>query len=1535
MNRTYALVWNPTLGAWNVAHEHARRRGKQGALLRRVLALALLGFAGLSPTYGLATDLPTGGQVVLGTGQIGTPSPNQMVIDQHTDKLAINWQTFDIAAGNKVTFNQPGTDSIALNRVLGSDGSTIMGQLDANGRVFLLNPNGILFGADAAVNVGALVASNLSLSDADFAAGNYRFKGDGNNASVINQGAITAAQGGAVALLGGTVSNQGVISAKLGTVALAAGNQVTLDFAGDGLLNVQVDQATAGALVDNRQLIKADGGTVLMTAKASDALLQTVVNNTGVIEAQTLGEKSGKIVLLGGFDGGTVQVAGTLDASAANGGDGGFIETSGANVKVADTVKATTKASSGKTGTWLIDPRDITIAASGGTLTGALAGAILENSNFIISTADFGTDGGNGDIHVNDAISWTSNTTLTLTAERNITINAPITATGSAAGLVLNHDPAGNYNVSAPVTLSGANARLTINGNAYTLIHSMAELDAIDSGDGVVTGYYALAQDLLATQVYDHALVGTSSANAFSGTFAGLGHTIRDLTILAPTDSNVGLFGIASNATIRDIGLLGGSVQGVSSVGGLVGNSGFSTTVSNAYNTGAVTGSRLVGGLIGRNFGALDNAYATGTVAGGVYTGGLVGYNIGTISHAYATGAVSDSGVAVGATMYVGGLVGSNSGTISDVYATGPVTGRYAAGLVAVNDGTIRNAYWDSATSSLPAIASASGPATNLVEINASTRYTHTSYDYLGTWRETASGSGVWVARDVSNNPQWVMIEGSTRPFLYSEWSTTISNAHQLQLMAMNLLAHYTLAGHIDASETSGSNASGMWSTAGFTPVGSENGLFDGSLDGQGHAINGLVIQRGAQSSVGLFGYVAQPWIHDIGLTNSYITGAEYVGGLVGHSLWAIISNAYTTGTVSGVSNVGGLTGSSGGSISNVYSASTVSASDQRAGGLIGTNNGVLTNAYATGAVSGTSYVGGLVGVNSGNVSNAYTTGSVTGLFYVGGWAGLAQGSINNVFYATTDQGGQPINVHLSANSGTGKTWAELTQLDTFAGWSIDDAGGTGSVWRIYDGYTTPLLRSFLTAVTVSADPASLTGKTYDGSAASGTFSYSTDLSNAVLNGTGTYATTSANAGTYSVGNGWLKLGGLYSGQQGYDISYASPNASLTIDKAALTAIVNGANKTYNGQAWRGGNGVFLRGFVNGETYLVLGGSVTYGGTAQGATNAGSYSISASGFSSDNYAITYVDGTLNIGKAALTVTANNAHKTYDGLAWSGGNGVSYSGFVNGEDPSVLGGTLTYGGTSQGATHAGSYGLGASGYSSGNYAISYVDGSLTIDKAALTVTANNATKTYDGLTWSGGNGVSYNGFVNGEDPSVLGGTLTYGGMSQGATNAGSYGLGASGYSADNYAISYVDGSLTIDKAALTVTANNATKTYDGQAWSGGNGVSYSGFVNGEDQSVLAGTLSYGGTAQGAIDTGSYGLSASGYSADNYAISYIDGALSIDAAPAPTPTPTTSKPSAYTSILASLQAERSESDVRADGSAESYHVVSTGIRLPEGI
>ena len=295
-----------------------------------------------------------------------------------------------------------------------------MGSLSANGQVFILNPNGVLFGAGAQVNVGGLVASTLQMSNANFMAGNYKFAGDAAG-SVINNGHITVAPGGTLALMAPIVQNTGTLSAPGGSVLLAGAQGVTLTLqTNGGLVAYTLDAGSAQALVDNGGLIQAGGGHVVLTAKGVDALSKAVVNHSGVIEAQTVASKNGVIELLGDMQSGTVNVSGKLDASAPNadgkGGDGGFIETSAANVKIADTTRVTTAAAAGQTGMWLIDPTDFTINAGGGSLppssgiAASTLNASLSITNATIATSAAGS--GNGDIFVNSAVDWSANKLL-------------------------------------------------------------------------------------------------------------------------------------------------------------------------------------------------------------------------------------------------------------------------------------------------------------------------------------------------------------------------------------------------------------------------------------------------------------------------------------------------------------------------------------------------------------------------------------------------------------------------------------------------------------------------------------------------------------------------------------------------------------------------------------------------------------------------------------------------------------------------------------------------------------------------------------------------------------------------------------------------------------------------------------------------------------------------------------------------------------------------------------------------------------------
>jgi filamentous hemagglutinin family protein len=301
---------------------------------------------------------PQGGQVVGGAASIqgqGTPT---VTVTQSSQNAIINWYTFNIGAGETTQFIQPNAGAIALNRVTGGLGpSTIYGHLKANGRIFLINPDGIMIGPGGMVNAAGFLASTNNIKDSDFMAGNYKFTIPGRlDASIVNLGTITAASGGFAALVAPGVRNAGMITANLGHVTLASGNGFTLDFYGDKLITLQVgDQIankvidvatgqTLDALVKNEGTLKANGGQVALTAAAARHVVDSVINTSGVIEANSVGMKNGMIVLGGataatkGTDAPTqtVKVSGTLSAAGhKKGTKGGVIQVSGEDIQVA------------------------------------------------------------------------------------------------------------------------------------------------------------------------------------------------------------------------------------------------------------------------------------------------------------------------------------------------------------------------------------------------------------------------------------------------------------------------------------------------------------------------------------------------------------------------------------------------------------------------------------------------------------------------------------------------------------------------------------------------------------------------------------------------------------------------------------------------------------------------------------------------------------------------------------------------------------------------------------------------------------------------------------------------------------------------------------------------------------------------------------------------------------------------------------------------------------------------------------------------
>lgn len=450
----------------------------------------------LFASISLLQAAPSGGVVTSGSASI-SQSGSVTNINQSSQKASINWQIFSIAPSETVNFNQPSANAITLNRVVGNEKSIIEGALNANGQVWILNSNGVLFNSSAKVNTSGLLATTKDLSDEAFQNSTYNFKSD-STASVINLGEITINNGGYAALLANTVQNEGTIKAIHGTVTLTGASEATINLNGNSLVSLKVDKGVLDALVENKGAIIADGGKIYLTTNAANELLKGVVNNTGLLEANSIDDVTGEVILFA--HGGTANVGGTLEAK------NGFIETSGKEFSIQE--GAIVKADQ-----WLIDPVDILI----NSVLASAIGTALNSGDVTITTSGgntpntaTGESGSAGDITVASSITKTtgSKTKLTLAAERNILINPGVTISGSNGSpldiVLASRYLGGTYGTIAmqgtlksyggDITLGGGNLQAsdfavayngtTVYGSNWAGVYIYGSIDATGNGSG-------------------------------------------------------------------------------------------------------------------------------------------------------------------------------------------------------------------------------------------------------------------------------------------------------------------------------------------------------------------------------------------------------------------------------------------------------------------------------------------------------------------------------------------------------------------------------------------------------------------------------------------------------------------------------------------------------------------------------------------------------------------------------------------------------------------------------------------------------------------------------------------------------------------------------------------------------------------------------------------------------------------------------------------------------------------------------------------
>ena len=1496
MNRIYRVIWSKAKEKWVVVAEKVAARGCCPATTVGALTLAALLASGGSVSALDPGALPTGGRIVAGQGAI-SQSGSALTVNQNSGRMIANWSTFNIGQNASVRFSQPGASSVALNRIQNQNPSQIQGKLSANGQVWLINPSGILFGSSARVDVGGLIASSLNISNENFLAGKNIFEKTGSAGSITNQGDIRTTDGGYVAFLAPKVTNEGTVTTPKGTVALAAGDKVSLDFTGDSLVTFTVDQGAVDALAENRGLIKADGGIVMLTAKGADALTNAVVNNSGIIEAHTLENRAGRILLISDMEHGETTVGGRLDASAPNGGDGGFIETSAAKVTVKDDARVYTTSTNGKSGLWLIDPQDFTIGA-GGDISGATIATNLQGGNITILNSSGGNPG-SGDILINDNINTSADLvadrTLTLKAERDIVF---------AAGKSIDATLGGNTKKLNVSLISDSD---TTNGGAIIFqngggIKSNGGTITLAGGDG--TGY------------------ATGGVNNY--TIGGQAHQDGISINAATLNSGGGAITMRGKGYAGNLSLHGGGLWAKDATITTGGGS-LSMTLIAQETGGATEGGVRYGGYfdnltIATGGGQLDitTPVPAGTAWTGLTTSGTINSGAGNISITTDRISISNSVAGTGTLTIKPDTAGSTIGIAG---------GAGTLALTAANVATDINNGFSAITIGSATAGDIQVGATALTYNDPLTLKTGSDILFNGA-SLTGGGNALTLTSDAEGN-------GSGGITIYN---STINSAGGNITLGGGNVGGYTgglTSGNLNTQATTsyrigisvgkstisagGGNISMMGQGAGggaftrakgvelISTLGGVNVSTTGSgtitIDGKGAADSGGINygvnfnNSSGLAPINLSSATGNITVSGVGGGSGNTNHGVYLEGSASSNTISTTSGIITiTGTKGNGTSTGFIEGSNTtiggnsttGNVNLVSDTMTISGSVKSTGTLtvkpltdtttIGIAGGAGT-LQLTSANFATSFANGFSGITIGSA----TSGAIT----VGGATTMNDSTtlLNNSTIAIN--GAITANENLTMTSNGAITIGAA--INAPATGLIDIASRTGDL-TVSQNISTG--NSTASAIKLNAGKDAAAGTATGG--------------NIIISGTPTITTGAGGFATLYSGSitgstGLATLVGSGSGRFRYNSDETASNftTGLTAGKNAIyrqqptvTTTASPAGKTYNGLAFIGGAGVNYSGFVNGDTSAILGGTLSYGGTSQGARSAGIYTITPSGYSNGlGYSLGYTSGNLVISKAHLTVTASNQSRVYGAANPTFSETVS--GFVNGENATtaVITGSAVASSTATATTGVGTATITASAgtLTAANYDFTnLVNGTLTINKAHLTVTANNQSRTYGAANPTFSETIS--GFVNGETVATAGitGSATGSSPAIATTGVGTSTITASAanLNAANYDFpTLVNGTLTINKAHLTVTADNQSRIY------GAANPTFSetiiGFVNGENAATAGISGSAFGnstaTATTGVGTATIAASAGALSAANYDFTnLVNGTLTINKA-----------------------------------------------------
>ncbi|HCL3368249.1 TPA: filamentous hemagglutinin N-terminal domain-containing protein [Pseudomonas aeruginosa] len=1458
------------------------KAGREGRFVLAASSTLMFAIASINA----AMAAPTGAQFNPNEIKISQQGKTTL-IDQSTQRAIINWKGFDVSADEAVRFNQPGVTSSTLNRVTAGQESVIAGRISAPGQVIIYNSNGVVFSGSAKVDVGSLITTTANISDEHFRQGKLIFDQLGNpDARIVNDGSISVAEKGLAAFVAPSVANNGVINARLGTVAMAAGNAATIDLYGDGLVSIAVtDPVTrkpqdAQALVSNGGAIQADGGSVLITAEQASRVVDNAVNLSGVILARGTEVREGSVALVS--KSGDIQVAGKIDVSGPK--NGGDVLVSGQQVALASTAR--------------IDARG---AAQGGSvriggdfqgrgeLPRAKNATLAKGASIDVSA----TGKGNGGL----AVVW---------SDGNTRMDGRILARGGAqggnGGLV---ETSGKVNLSIADSAYVSVAAPYGNGGTWLLDPTTLRIVASGGTSGSVGGANGASGD------------ATVNASVVTGALAG-----GKVTLSASDRLSVEAPLITSN--------LGGASRGLELIA-----------------TGPAGAVDISAPILFRNGSLAIRAGGNiSFLSGGTpQTSGIVDLGSGTLWMQTSTaGKISQQAGTALIAANLAGRAGSIDLASWDNYAgnlalqtfNGTLKYRQSNATGVTTSGTVFDPFINqSMTGTAQNIVSSVG--TRILEAN--------SVGTTGNYTLTADGNSEFD-RLVFTALPYRRVSGSAS-FPTNDSSDYLVTNLRYQVNGSNVTATpnggapsgFTVAAGNGSVTTWTGNWGTSWGVKGFGGVigvtdelqyDVGTGLTEELIFGLGGKTSrvdtrlDLFMREGAFNS---FAERAQVEMFKTTTTAGDILSRQQTATLTANDATRVYGdvNPTLTATMSGINAIDAYVNSQ---FNDLYQATASTTATQASNvgqyAITGNANGseyfsqryqlvrqdgkltvtpaqLIVSADAKTKVYGdadptlTYQVSGLknsdtaAGVLSGNLGrvageNVGNYGILQGelglntanytLSYVGNDLRITPAQLNVIADAKTKVYGDldPALTYQVSGLKRGDTAGAVlngSSLNRVAGENVGVYGiNQGGLGLVSSNYTLNYQGNNLTItkalLNVIADAKT---KVYGDADPSLTYQVSGlkngDTAGAVLNGGGLVRVSGENVGNYAIQQGGL---GLVSGN--YDLAYQGNN--LTITKALLNVIADAKTKVY-GDADPSLT-YQVSGLKNGDTA----GAVLNGGSLSrvAGENVGVYGINQGGLGlvSANYDLSYQGNNLTITKALLNVIADAKTKVYG----DADPALTYqvSGLKNGD---TAGAVLNGGSLSRVAgENVGVYGInqGGLGLVSANYDLSYQGNNLTITKALLNVIADAKTKVYGDADPSLTYQVS--GLKNGDSA----GSILTGGLNRAAgENVGVYGInqGDLALNSGNYDLSYQGNNLTITKALLNVIADAKTKVY-GDA---DPALTYqvSGLKNGD----TAGAVLNGGSLSRVAgeNVGVYGINQGGLGlvSANYDLSYQGNNLTI--------------------------------------------------------